>query len=56
MKPLTPQQPPEVSGGWEDPSKHPHEVSDPIFPMPMPYPREPICPVIDDRIIDTHDQ
>ena len=51
MKPLTPQQAPDVSGAAAEPYKDPIEVFIPICPVPMPYPGIPGGPVLDDTTI-----
>ena len=50
MKPVKTDETPEISGGFEDPTKNPPIDSTlPIAPSPL-YPRAPVMPVIDETI------
>ena len=53
MKPLKPEQAPDISGG-EITWKEPVIISDPIFPQPITYPPAPITPVNDDLTNPIH--
>ena len=51
MKPLNSSDNPLVSGGSESPDVEPVDAVNPIYPVPEPYPRNPITPVINEPFI-----